>query len=199
MQQTAASMQCPEDDWPAAHQNVSHLNYYPRRSSAMRKVIAIISIFSAASACNAAPPTADSIDALLVATKSESLIESMYANMEQMMRQGMAQAVSGKNVSAEQQRVLDAAPKQFAAVMREELSCFMLKPMFTEIYQESFSQEEIDGLIAFYASPAGRAYIDKMPLVMQKTMTVMQSRMPAMIERIRAAREKALADAKLAK
>ncbi len=71
--------------------------------------------------------------------------------------------------------------------------------MFTEIYQESFSQEEIDGLIAFYASPAGRAYIDKMPLVMQKTMTVMQSRMPAMIERMRAAREKALADAKLAK
>ncbi len=87
----------------------------------MRKVIAIISIFSAVSACNAAPPTTDSIDALLVATKSESLIESMYANMEQMMRQGMAQAVSGKSVSAEQQRVLDAAPKQFAAVMREEL------------------------------------------------------------------------------
>ena len=165
----------------------------------MRKVIAIISIFSAASASNAAPPTADSIDALLVATKSESLIESMYANMEQMMRQGMAQAVSGKSVSAEQQRVLDAAPKQFAAVMREELSWSKLKPMFTEIYQESFSQEEIDGLIAFYASPAGRAYIDKMPLVMQKTMTVMQSRMPAMIERMRAAREKALADAKLAK
>jgi len=165
----------------------------------MRKVIAIISIFSAVSACNAAPPTTDSIDALLVATKSESLIESMYANMEQMMRQGMAQAVSGKSVSAEQQRVLDAAPKQFAAVMREELSWSKLKPMFTEIYQESFSQEEIDGLIAFYASPAGRAYIDKMPLVMQKTMTVMQSRMPAMIERMRAAREKALADAKLAK
>ncbi len=116
----------------------------------MRKVIAIISIFSAVSACNAAPPTADSIDALLVATKSESLIESVYANMEQMMRQGMAQAVSGKSVSAEQQRVLDAAPKQFAAVMREELSWS-------------------------------------------------KSRMPAMIERMRAAREKALADAKLAK
>ncbi len=117
----------------------------------MRNAIAILLLLlSSALTCRAAPPTDESIDTLLTLTKTASLLESMYGNMEQVMRQTIAQAVAGKSLSAEQQRFLDAAPARFVGVMRQELSWESLKPVYLKIYRENFTQEEIDGLISFY-------------------------------------------------
>ena len=38
-----------------------------------------------------------------------------------------------------------------------------LRPLYVRIYQESFTQEEIDGLIVFYESPAGIAFVERWP------------------------------------
>ncbi len=166
----------------------------------MRQAIAILLLLlSSVLTCAAAQPTSESIETLLTLTKTEALIESVYGNVEQAMRQGMAQAVAGKNLSAEQQRSLEATPKRFVTIMREELSWESLKPMYIEIYRDSFTQEEIDGLIAFYQSPVGMAFVNKMPIVMQKSMTSMQARMQPMMEKMKAAMRQALEDAKVAK
>ena len=39
----------------------------------------------------------------------------------------------------------------------------------------------IQGMLAFYRTPAGQAVIEKMPLVMQNTMQAVQERMGAMM------------------
>jgi hypothetical protein len=74
-----------------------------------------------------------------------------------------------------------------------------MRPLYIQIYQESFTQEEIDGLIAFYKSPLGIAFVEKMPLVMQKSMTIMQSRTGPLMEKMKAVIDQAMADAKAAK
>jgi hypothetical protein len=165
----------------------------------MRKsLIAIVVVLSFISSSLAASPTTQSIEKLLTLTKAESLITSMYANLEATMRQSMAQAVGGRPLSTEQKRYLDAVPKQFVKVMQEELSWESLKPTYIEIYQDTFDQEEIDGLVAFYQSPLGSAMVNKMPLVIQKSMASMQSRLQPMLERMKGAMEQALRDAKVA-
>ncbi len=175
----------------------SHL---PSESITMRQAIAILLLLlSSVLTCTAAQPTSESIETLLTLTKTEALVESVYGNVEQAMRQGMAQAVAEKKLSAEQQRYLEATPKRFVTIMREELSWESLKPMYIEIYRDSFTQEEIDGLIAFYQSPVGMAFVNKMPIVMQKSMTSMQARMQPMMEKMKAAMRQALEDAKVAK
>jgi hypothetical protein len=73
-----------------------------------------------------------------------------------------------------------------------------IAPPLRQIYQESFTQEEIDGLIAFYESPAGVAFVEKMPFAMQKSMSIMQSRMAPMMEKIKAAMKEAIAEPKAA-
>ena len=143
-------------------------------------------------------PSDASIATLLEVTKAESMLEGLYANLEQQMRQAMqqgaAQATQGKPLTAEQQRVLEAAPARFARVMREELSWTSMKPMQVQIYRESFTQAEIDGLIAFYRSPAGQAFVAKMPLVLNKSMQLMQQRMPAMMAKLQAAMQEVIAE-----
>lgn len=61
-----------------------------------------------------------------------------------------------------------------------------MKSMYLQIYSKSFNQEEIDGLIAFYNSPSGIAFVNKIPLIMQKSMTLTQERMGPMIQKIEA-------------
>jgi len=165
----------------------------------MRNSFILSLLLSASVVCSAAPPSTESIDTLLVVTKSEALVSTMHAQMEQMMGQTLTGMLGGRKITEEQKRVIEAAPKQFSIIMKEELSWANMKPMYVSIYQETFTQEEIDGLIAFYRSPAGAAFIDKMPVVMQKSAIIMQARMPQLMEKMRTAMQKTLVEAGVAR
>jgi len=153
--------------------------------------------FAAAAPCRAAEATLASIEQLLVVTKSESALESMYTYLEQLMGSNMQQATQGKPLSDEQRRLLEAQAHQFGIVMRQEMSWANLKDLYVQIYRETFSEEEIQGLVAFYVSPVGQAFVDKMPQVMQRTMAIMQQRMQPLMPKMKDAMEKALQEAKV--
>jgi hypothetical protein len=165
----------------------------------MKKIIAGFSLLICAFSALAAEPTDASIEKLLIVMKAESLMDSVYGSMEQNMRQGMAQVAAGQQMSDEQKRVLENAPKKFAKVVREELTWANLKPLYIQVYKESFDQKDIDGLIAFYSSKVGQSYINKMPLAMQKTMAAVQQRMEPMIQKMGEAMKEAVEEAKLGK
>ena len=161
----------------------------------IRKFMLFVLLLSASWSACAAQASAESIDTLLRVTKVERLLESLYANMEAVMRQALAQSVEGKTLTPEQKRFLDNAPRRYVAVMRDELSWESLKPMYVEIYRENFTQEEIDGLIAFYKSPTGQAFVDKMPAVMQQSMLAMQNRFRPLAAKMKDAADQAVAEA----
>jgi hypothetical protein len=68
--------------------------------------------------------------------------------------------------------------------VKSELSWEKMRDLYQQVYAETFTQEEVDGLIAFYESPAGKAFVAKMPTVMQKSMVLMQQRMAPMVQRL---------------
>jgi hypothetical protein len=55
-----------------------------------------------------------------------------------------------------------------------------------QLYTSTLSQAEVDGMNAFYRSPAGQAVIAKMPLMMQSLMKVLMERMQVMMPKARA-------------
>ena len=69
-----------------------------------------------------------------------------------------------------------------------------LEPMYVRIYQKSLTQQDVDGMVAFYQTPSGQALINKMPLVMENTMTEMQQMMQPMMQRIRRMQETVIAE-----
>ena len=165
----------------------------------MRKLIVTEIVAVVTAQANAAPASPDSIETLLTVMKTEAMLDSMYASIEQIMQKSMQQAAGGKPVTPEQRRILDAVPGSFLAVMKSELTWEKLKPQFVQLYLETFDQEEIDGLLAFYRSAPGQAFINKMPTVMQKSMAIGQSQMQTLLPKMKAAIEQAVSDAKLTK
>lgn len=163
------------------------------------KPILLAALLAIAQSVSAAPATDESVETLLSVTKAESMVDAMLSNLTPIMRQGMAQALSGKPVSPAQQQVLDAMPAKFTNIMRDEMSWSKMKPQYIRIYQESFSQEDVEGFIAFYRSPAGQSYIDKMPIVMQKSMAMGAQMSQNVGPKMKAAIDQALKDANISR
>ena len=160
-----------------------------------RLCTALLLAFALCRAAVAAPPSEASVLRLLDLTNAESMMGSMMEYIEQSMRAGMQQAVAGQRLTPQQQRALDLAPRKIVAAFREDLGWSTLKPMYVAIYQETFDQSEIDGLIAFYETPTGKALVAKMPIVMQKSMAAGQERMQRLLPRLQAAMQEALREA----
>jgi hypothetical protein len=157
----------------------------------------VIAALLASFGVQAAPASQESVEALLAVTRTEAMMDSLYSGMDQLMRRSINQALQGKSLSAEQQRALDAVPTKFVAVMREEMSWQKMKPQYVQLYRETFEQEEVDGMLAFYAGPAGKALINKMPVVMQRSLVLSQSLLESVIPKMKVAVEDAMNEAKV--
>lgn len=147
----------------------------------------------------AAAPTDESILELLRLTRAESMMDSVNASMEQMMRSAMGNAVKGEKLSPSQQKVLDQLPARFAALLREESNWATMQPDMVAIYRDSFSQDEIDAQVAFYRSPGGQAVIAKMPVVMQKSMEMSERQMQRLMPKMQTLIKELTAEAKATK
>jgi len=141
----------------------------------------------------ATQPSDDSVRELMEVTDARELMEGAMAQADQMMRASMEQTMQGKEISTEDRKVLDDMRAQMVTVLEEELGWAALEPMFIDVYQRSFSQSEVDAMLEFYNSDAGKAVVAKMPLVMQNTMGVMQQRMMSMAPRLQQIEAEAVA------
>ena len=132
----------------------------------------------------AAPATEASVERLLDAMNARGVVDNSHTQVEKMMRSMALQAMGGRQPSEQQQKSLDITVSKTMALMREEFTWDKLKPDFVKLYVTTFEQEEIDSLVAFYGSPAGQAFVRKMPIVMQKSMEVSQAQMQRLMPRM---------------
>ena len=160
-------------------------------------LVAVALIFSIS--VQAAPPSDDSINQLLELSKAGKLMDSVWAQMDGMMKASMKQVTQGKPLNADEQAIMDKQQAKMMAIMKDELSWDKMKDMFVQAYRETFSQEDIDGLIAFYKSPAGQSFVDKQPELMKRTMALMQQRMVPMMQEIQKMTQETAAELKAAK
>jgi uncharacterized protein len=99
--------------------------------------------------------------------------DQMMKMMEPMMKGMMAQA--DKDMPAEQRAKVGEMQEKIMALIVESLN--KAKPALAKVYTDTYTEEEIDGILAFYKSPAGKSFLQKMPEVMQRSMPVMMQMM----------------------
>jgi hypothetical protein len=130
------------------------------------------------------PPSEQSIKQLLEVAQARKLIDSVMSQMDTLMLQTIQQATQGKDVPSKVQKEIDKQQAEVTRLMKELLDWGKLEPMYVRIYQKTFSQQEVDGMIAFYKTPAGQAVIAKMPTAMQNTMDEMQQMMLPVMQKM---------------
>jgi len=129
-------------------------------------------------------PSDASIRELLDVTQSKKLLDNSLSRIDELMRASMQQSLGDNTFTKEQQKIMDDMEVKMIALFKDEMSWDSLEPAFVDVYRKSFTQQEIDGMLKFYKSPAGQAVIAKMPLVMQNSMQMMQGKMSAMMPKL---------------
>jgi uncharacterized protein len=95
------------------------------------------------------------------AKMDEMLRQSLDISMKQ-TREGMLQ-IFGTSIPPERQKDMDALQDKLHALLTRTLTWGKLEPSFVKLYADAFTDEELDGLLAFYKSSARQAMITRMP------------------------------------
>jgi uncharacterized protein len=160
--------------------------------------VVTISCLAAVTSSIAAPPSDQSINELLDVMNMPRMMDQILTNMDQEiksgMQRGLQQSLRGREPTAEQRAEVDKFQKKLMGIMRDELTFDKVKDIYVRVYRETFTQEEVNGLIAFYKSPAGKAYVEKVPSVMQRAGAEMQSRIGPMVQKLNIMQQEFLKD-----
>ncbi|KAF1712510.1 hypothetical protein CSC70_03075 [Pseudoxanthomonas kalamensis DSM 18571] len=131
-------------------------------------------------------PSEASVRDLLQVTEARKMIDASIAQIEPMMQATTQQALQGHELDDAQQALVAEMNAKLVGLLGETLDWDSLEPSFIDIYRKSFSQDEIDGMLQFYRSDAGKAVIAKMPQVMQYSMELSQQRVLGMMPKLQA-------------
>lgn len=114
-----------------------------------------------------AEPTAESVKELLARSGAHQMIEMTKAQMTGAVSGQIQQAVQGHAMTPEIQTILQTASTNIQEILNGQLTWESVEPLFVSVYQSTMTQEEVDGIVAFYQTPAGKAMVEKMPQLMQ--------------------------------
>ena len=100
--------------------------------------------------------------------------------MDTIMKQvsQMTQSMPGtKQMTESDKRQLADFQQRVGALVEKTVGWKAMEPDFVELYASTYSEEELDGILAFYKSPVGQAMLDKTPELMTKGTEISQRRM----------------------
>jgi hypothetical protein len=151
------------------------------------KYTAIIILILAPLASRAQSNRAAKVEELLTVM---NVAEQQKQMMEQMSNMAMSQikdtlTSQGTTSQAEIAKAQDKQRRLFALI-QEKTSWENMRPVFVKAYAETFTDSEIDGMLAFYKTPAGKAMITKQPAVNGKIMSNVQGLMADLVPQMEA-------------
>jgi hypothetical protein len=116
---------------------------------------------------------------VLALMKAEALTDQVFEQMK-----AETAAISAPNASEQERAHAREVQAKILNLVKDRMSWEKMRPVYVKMYSETFTDEEIDGMLAFYQSPAGRAMLEKMPQLVSKIMALAQSQMAALMPEI---------------
>ncbi|WP_250622878.1 DUF2059 domain-containing protein [Pinirhizobacter soli] len=132
-----------------------------------------------------APPSEASIHELMDVTHAQKLVDGIIDQTNGLMLKSVQQANGGAPLDPQEKKIAARAVGKLTDVMRQQMSWEKMQPMMIDLYKKTFSQNEINDMLAFYRTPSGQAVIQKMPALMNQTMAISQAKIQAMLPQIR--------------
>ena len=114
-----------------------------------------------------AEPSAESVKDLLAHSGANQMVKMTKAQMSGAVGGQLQQATQGHAMTPEIQTILQSASGKVQQILNAHLTWESVEPIFVSVYQSTMTQEEVDGIIDFYQTPAGKAMVEKMPQLMQ--------------------------------
>lgn len=128
--------------------------------------------------------TAEQVTKLFEVMRIKQQMQSMKAmipgmvqqQIQSAMRQTEAEMPSGSKPTQEQREKMQAVMNKYVAKSMELYPADEMLTDMTAIYQKHLSKEDVEGLTAFYSSPAGQHLLDAQPVIAQEYMPLVMTK-----------------------
>lgn len=114
-------------------------------------------------------------------------IDQISAQQAATAKQLMKTMVPADSITPDMQKDLDAFLAKIVGITHEAVNWSRLEPQFVDLYASTYSEEEVDGILAFYRSPTGQTMIAKQPELLTKSQAISQAQLVAIQPKLREA------------
>lgn len=84
-----------------------------------------------------------------------------------------------------QDKMVSTCYEQMNQLIAKSFNWAQLEPEYETIYAQTYTEEELDGVLAFYRSPVGRASMAKTTIVTEKTLAVSNENFAGVMPKIK--------------
>jgi uncharacterized protein len=144
-------------------------------------LVGLLFVFSGAKLLFADEASKDAkIEEIFHLAKLDQSLQQTLETSANQIRSGFFQQLMGLQLTPEEQKTMEGVQSKLQALLSEGLAWSTLEPLYVKLYSDMFSEDEIDGMLAFYRTPAGKAMLEKTPKLIAQANVIVQQRMVAM-------------------
>jgi hypothetical protein len=120
------------------------------------------------------------VEKLFTLTKTSTMMDSVRNQTKKMLYQQMSQ----QDIPEAKKPIFNKYMSEMIELITNTVNWDKVKPEMTDLYMSNFSENEINDMLAFYRSPTGKKFVDKMPIIMKKSMEIGQRQTRMMIPQL---------------
>ena len=132
------------------------------------------------------------VEELFVLMKTSKMMDSVKIQTQKMLFKQFSQ----QNVPEAKKPIFNKYMSKMVEIITETMNWDKIKSDMTDLYVSNFSENEINDMLTFYRSPTGKRFIDKMPVIMKRSMEIGQKQSRIMIPKLNALLEQMKRDLK---
>jgi hypothetical protein len=118
----------------------------------------------------------------LLSLTNVSTLMDQYMAMTRRLQRGILEEMGASRLD---QKRISELQDALLKVVQEEMSWDKLKGEFIQLYCEIFTEEELQGILEFYRSPAGRKFIEKQPELIRRAGEISRGHILRLIPKLR--------------
>lgn len=121
---------------------------------------------------------------MVMVLHTDRMVQQVAANLTRQYSDAAEHTV-GTNPTPDQAKQIADYEKKITQMIQAQLSWETIGPGFVDLYAKTFTEEELDAIIAFYKSPAGVAFLEKTPVLNSQITQLLQSKIGALQPQLR--------------
>jgi uncharacterized protein len=107
----------------------------------------------------------------------DRMMDQLMSGVQKQVQQITQQMPGADAATPEQKQKIADFQQRVLKLVNDKLGWKALEPDFINLYASTYTEEELDGILAFYRSPVGQKMLDKTPELMTKSTEITQQKM----------------------
>lgn len=146
----------------------------------MRRYVAVLLMVLTVGCCCARADEASKrakAEQLFTLLRMDTMMDQLMGGVKRQVQQITESMPGADQATPEQKKQIVDFQQRVMDVVNQKIGWKALEPDFITLYASTYTEEELDGIVAFYKSPVGQRMIEKTPELTAKSTQITQQKM----------------------